>query len=772
MNEVVPLLKFTPSALDPKILEEITVQREPLIATLVESALDIESGLRHHLLVGPRGIGKTHVLSLVATRLRKVDPDCGFAVVAWLHEDPWAIRGYNKFLAAIIARVAETTCDDDLARSATALRSNGAATDGLEGEALLRNAVGDRRLVLLVENLDEVFRRIGPDGQSRFRAFAEDWQQLLILASTPQLFAGVQRHASPFYGFFAVTHLDELSLTSATELLKRIANLHGDEALVRYLDTDTAAHRLTAVEALAGGHPRIWLLLAGCISISGIDELVPLFLEALDDLTPYYQDRLHELSDQQQELVVLLGEAGGALSNRELTERSGISQAQVAKLLSQLADRGYVRHATLPGHLAGGDRRMTFWELREPLMRLCLDVKQARGEPLRLVVEFLRAWYGPKLLDELDRLPASATLAILYATEAFRTLEHPFDDLQQNSPEEILNLTERALSIRPQDPQLLYARASALSLLGRLAESRDCLAQGLEVETNHLKAAVMRYMLAVNRHKLGEEIDPDALVADAIEIGRFLPFTLGNDFIEAYAYHLAGRHEDVLATSTRAAKFDPEYAALHRLRSTLLDLAQRFDKIEQALRRAAELDDQDVDSRFLLAMMALDRGDPTGGLALLREALVAWSIERTVPPGDTGHLCFTLMSQDQHEARRETIAQVVATFAEFDAVDELGRGLTKSILQIAEQRVNQQEADAWVEDWESASTSPELEIPLRMLKAACEWKRDGDRAHLLALPPEQRDILVGLLPLVDPAPQPLPAVNMPGSKDFTAGSAA
>ena len=108
-------------------------------------------------------------------------------------------------------------------------------------------------------------------------------------------------------------------------------------------------------------------------------------------------------------------------------------------MLHTSSDRGYVR-AELPKDLNGGDKRISYWELREPLMRLCLEVKEASGEPLKMVIEFLRAWYGLGLLDELARLPAEAELATTYASEAFRSFEGDidFDGLLHGSPEEIL----------------------------------------------------------------------------------------------------------------------------------------------------------------------------------------------------------------------------------------------------------------------------------------------------------------------------------------------
>src|SRR5262249_51471194 len=146
------------------------------------------------------------------------------------------------------------------------LRGRG-PTGGDAGEQLLREIVGERTLVLLIENLDEVFHRIGPLGQARLRSFLENWRQVTIVATAAQLFEGIQRHTSPFYGYFAVTHLEELSLESATELMRRVAELRGNANVLQFLDTETAKHRLRAIEAMAGGHPRVWLLLAGCISV-------------------------------------------------------------------------------------------------------------------------------------------------------------------------------------------------------------------------------------------------------------------------------------------------------------------------------------------------------------------------------------------------------------------------------------------------------------------------------------------------------------------------
>jgi tetratricopeptide (TPR) repeat protein len=615
VNEVVPLLKHSPSAQDPKVLEEITVQREPLVAALVEAALDVDGGSRHQLLIGPRGIGKTHILTLVASRLRAEEKRQPLAV-AWLVEDPWQIRSYEKFLAEIIGRLADDLDDPALAARSEEIRAGGNDA-ALEGEQLLRDAAGNARLVLLVENLDEIFRRIGDEGQARFRAFAEDWRRLLIIATAPQLFEGVQLHESPFYGFFAITHLEELSLASARELMRRIAEMRGDSKLVEFLRTDVATRRLAAIEALAGGHPRVWLLLSGCVSIEAIDDLVPLFLEALDDLTPYYQARLRELGDQQQELVVILGEAGGALSNRELAERSGLAQNQVATLVRQLDHRGYIRRATVPREIAGGDERMSYWELREPLMRLCLDVKQSQGEPLRMVVEFLRAWYGPRLLDELVTLPVSARLAATYVTEALRSFDGVFtpDDLLKGTPSEIIARAERGLSLLPDRFELRLAKAAGLRMEGRLEEAEedyerlttDMIAVYEKQPDDPLLAELAGMVMA----DLGRSEAALAILPHAIELN---PDNAELSYTYAGVLSRLDRHAEALDALDRAIDLNPEDADAHSYRGAALAALDRLEEALAAVSRAHELDPES-------STIQLNRGSILAQLGRYEEAV-------------------------------------------------------------------------------------------------------------------------------------------------------
>jgi len=80
---------FTPSRTEPKDLEEILVQRQELLKDAVERVRESAlTGHKHHLLfVGPRGCGKTHLITLIVSRINADAEAAQQLRLAWLNED-------------------------------------------------------------------------------------------------------------------------------------------------------------------------------------------------------------------------------------------------------------------------------------------------------------------------------------------------------------------------------------------------------------------------------------------------------------------------------------------------------------------------------------------------------------------------------------------------------------------------------------------------------------------------------------------------------------
>ncbi len=385
MNATVePLSRFTPSMMSRELLERLFVGRQRTLDAIVAriKGAGRTAERNHTLLVGPRGAGKTHIISLVYHRIQAMRLD-GLAVqVAWLPEDAWTIVSYRHLLTAILERL-EPVIDEPLPSSTGELEALIAGRAGTAGP-----------IVVLAENLDRILQSLEDRGQQRLRHLLQADRSLLLVATSTRLDRTLSDQARPFYGFFTTTRLEPFDVEQASEMLTLIARERGDEQLATYLSTEQARARLRTIAHLAGGQPRIWALLASALTVAGLAELVELLLTRFDDLTPYYQQQVERLSGQQRLVVAELAEVDHPVNVSDLADRLEIEQRSLAKTISDLVDRGWVS-ATTSKVAPLLDQRRTYYELAEPLARLSFQIKASRGEPLHLIVEFLKHWFDP-----------------------------------------------------------------------------------------------------------------------------------------------------------------------------------------------------------------------------------------------------------------------------------------------------------------------------------------------------------------------------------------
>lgn len=413
MNKPLYLSHFTPSMMRSDLLERLFVQREDMLQRTVDHVADsvLKKAKHHDLFVGPRGIGKTHFISLLHSRLARRDDLAGRALIAWMREEEWGITSFAELLLRILRTLDESYPSLALGTDIFNLYDLKPKDVEAAAEALLLKVLGDRTLVLLIENLDDLFLQLKDAGQKAWRAFLQNHPVCTLVATTPALFAGVQLQKSPFYGFFRTEKLTRFGFEDAVSLLKKIALERGDESLARVIDSPHGRARLRAVDHLAEGNPRIYIIFAQFLTEQTLDTLVEAFLHTLDELTPYYQSRMKELPGQQRKIVEYLCNYRGAAPVKEIARGCFATQQTCSSQLGELREKGYVK-----SEVSG---RESFYELAEPMMRICLEVKKQRGEPVGIFVQILRIWYTqPELSDWLQRLGDDQEIDRAYIVKA------------------------------------------------------------------------------------------------------------------------------------------------------------------------------------------------------------------------------------------------------------------------------------------------------------------------------------------------------------------
>ncbi len=383
---------FTPSAVAGEHLESITVGREPELAAIANAFTSASTSLNRPnlLLVGPRGSGKSHLISLTMHRI-SLNPEMSLRLaIVWLPEDVYTITTYTDLLRTMIRSLGGIFFPD--------------STDaGLEDT--LRVTTGGRVIVLVAENFDRTLNLIGISGQRSLRAFQHNSGAFMMLASMPAIDEKLLDYDMPFYGAFQIMHLKDFTVEQGRALLIKTAQGDDDAELVAFLESPTGLARLRAIEHLSGGSPRLWLIISGLMTVELLDELVPLFLKMLDELTPYYKARMDELAPAKAKVLAVLCRLGrepddsGPMSVKDIAAECAMSQQTVSKQLHELEKARFVRVVKNPQ-----DKRASYYQLREPLLKHCLELKQNRGKPLSLIVKFLSGWYSiSELIERLIR---------------------------------------------------------------------------------------------------------------------------------------------------------------------------------------------------------------------------------------------------------------------------------------------------------------------------------------------------------------------------------
>ena len=389
--------RYSPGNMDRESLEALFVGRgDDMEDVLSRVTRSIRSPEKHYiLLVGPRGSGKTHFLALAYHRLMdRVDAaDArGCVAVAVLNEEEWGVASFLDLVVRILRSLVEEAPDLDTEIAAIYDRfSKDPADAETFAVACLRQHTHGKTLLLLCENLVDLFHGLGEEGQKRWRAAIQEDGNWTIVASTPSLFSAIRLQKNPFYGFFTIRNLKKIDLDTGIELLAKKAVHEGETDLAEFLRTPLGRARARAIHHLAAGNHRAYVVLFDFLDKESLEDLVGPFMHMVDDLTPYYQDRMRQLPPAQRKIVEFLCLEGKPTTIKDISTPCLMSHQTAAKQIGELSTAGFV------GRTRSG--RNTFCELAEPLMRICIEVKDNKTQHFRLFVEFLRHWFTTRELE-------------------------------------------------------------------------------------------------------------------------------------------------------------------------------------------------------------------------------------------------------------------------------------------------------------------------------------------------------------------------------------
>ncbi|MEO5716428.1 MAG: tetratricopeptide repeat protein [Luteolibacter sp.] len=375
----------------------ITVARQPIVDDTLEvlRTSATKKSKHHFLFIGPRGIGKSHLLSLIEDGIAD-DPELKKSyLVARFPEESHRTLSFADFLLGLcdILREAapEETEWEDLYQALQTEEEDTRIIDTLVPAIRRANEAHQRTTLVMLENLNELFTRQIKNKKDigALRKFFMDPNGCLLISTSPIHFDAITSVDEPFYDFFDTQILDHLSEEDTIALIHR--NLEWEKRQDLIDDFASLRPKLIALYRMTAGSPRLTVMLYELIAHDSITKVRQQLEILLDRITPFYQDRLNELAPQERALLETMARMRDMRKTpMEIASRMRLPQNQTSNLLKRLTDAQYLRVHTNPD-----DKRSRLYTIREGFFDIWLAMNVSRSARKRLpfLLDFFALFY-------------------------------------------------------------------------------------------------------------------------------------------------------------------------------------------------------------------------------------------------------------------------------------------------------------------------------------------------------------------------------------------
>lgn len=459
--------KFNPGVFQPdqEVIDQFVVRTRELETVLEILRENIGApSCQHTLVVGPRGRGKTMLLARVAAELRTV-PELRRALLpVRFMEESHEVFDIGDFWLEALVHLAKKSGEQhpDISREIEAThatlagKSRGDDIAGRAKAALLDAAdrLG-RRLVLMVENLQDLCEEVDDDFGWQLRESLQSDPEIMLLGTATSRFEALDDAGTAFFELFRILQLKPLSTLECRSLWQAITGEQRD------------TWRMRPLEILTGGSPRLLVIVAEFARHRTVPKLLEELVGLVDDHSEYFRGNLNSLPGTERRVYVALADLWWPSSTRDVANRARMGVRKTSALLGRLGGRGAVK---VDGE---GGRRL--YSVAEPLHCMYYKLRRWRDEAavVRGLIRFMVAFYGP---DETTEILGSLLADKAYQ-DAFRRAREdlgPDDgDIPAGDPAvSYRELVQRHRGLCEPDRQIAVA-GELLDIGARLAKSGE-----------------------------------------------------------------------------------------------------------------------------------------------------------------------------------------------------------------------------------------------------------------------------------------------------------
>ena len=380
----VAVKKYNPGFLsDEEVIDSFCVRTsefESIIECLRETTGNSNS---HSLVIGPRGIGKTHLLLRVAAEVRRDGTLAGLFPVVFPEESYEVSTCGELWLECLAHLVGQApACERESLRltynDLRSVQDDQVLADRCIGALLDFADRHQKRLLLVVENLNMLFSDMGdPNAGWRMRKTLQTEPRIILLGSATSRFDEIDNPEHALYDLFRVVTLRPLDTEECEALWWTVSG------------TPTTTRAVRPLEILTGGNPRLIAIIARFGAGQSFPELMENLLDLVDEHTEYFKSHLEALPPQERRVYLALARLWKPSTTREVADLARLDTNKCSSMLGRLTQRGAVA-------IEGGTPRRKEYYLTERLYNIYYLLRRGGGEDrlVKALIDFMISFYS------------------------------------------------------------------------------------------------------------------------------------------------------------------------------------------------------------------------------------------------------------------------------------------------------------------------------------------------------------------------------------------
>ncbi|WP_395052074.1 hypothetical protein [Flavobacterium sp.] len=391
------ILSFGAKSVNPEILEKLLIGREKTADYLFNAVKSIaeDGNNNQQLIIGQRGMGKTHLFRILFHRIQKYITNKKL-VVAYFSEEEYGVANYFDFLTRIINALVKWNDADkeELLLKIEELQETQAKAQVNVAEKIIEDYIGKRPLLILAENFSDILDSIKPAEQSKLRAWLYKVNRISIIASSQSISKDFDKEDRPFYGFFNLYYLKNLDFEGSLEFLISLAKLDKRDDVVKHLE-NKGRGQVKAIHQLVKGNHRLLVTFYEFLKTDTLAKLSSHFIKTINDLKPYYETYIRYLPAQQQKILRYVALARKPQQGTDISKNCFIDQKSLSKQMSELSRKSLIEII-----VDTDDKRNKLYDILEPLLRISIEVGEHREGITSLFIDFLAIYYNENELSD------------------------------------------------------------------------------------------------------------------------------------------------------------------------------------------------------------------------------------------------------------------------------------------------------------------------------------------------------------------------------------